>query len=251
MRIIIGNATGNNIIFVLDKVDKEKYKYVAKKLLEKYKNCYKVAFVTGEASFDMMEFEFSGNAARIFGLIKSKLENLSGIQHFSIELNSCQSILKVETNFETGDSQLILPAPNSITELEDGELVDWNGFTHFVIWEVRPTPENFEKYRAIIRNNYDYKEIGVMFCNYMGKRMIPAIHSDSINNACFQGSSTSGTAAVACTLAILEANGNQTFNITQPKGMLSSTVAKVNDKITSVSVKGKVEISDIILFEEL
>ena len=80
--IVVANPANNITVFVLDYVEKEDYKDIAKNILENTDfNAEQVGFVKepimgGDVRLEMMGGEFCGNASRSIGMLFARQNNI-------------------------------------------------------------------------------------------------------------------------------------------------------------------------------
>ena len=261
INIIVANPAGNITIFVLDKIEKEDYALVGKKLLDiKDLQGEQVAFIKELSSRDKLPFvgeiemcgmEFCGNASRSFALIAAKAMGLTGLNVVKVKTSGSKQLLKVIIEADKGYTKIQMPNPLSIVNKDEMTIVDFGGIIHAVVKDADPTMKNFEKIKSLVEELYDPPALGVMFYNTKDCFLTPIVYVKDVDTTYFEGSCGSGSTSVAISFAVQDEldQGTYKFQFNQPAGIITSTIERENGLIKAVYIEGMVEYSDIMTVE--
>ena len=171
--IVVANPANNITVFVLDYVEKEDYKDIAKNILENTDfNAEQVGFVKepimgGDVRLEMMGGEFCGNASRSIGMLFARQNNIES-GNVLVEITGSDRPLNTKVDFENETSEIDMPIPKRIESINVSGLGKFpivliDGINHIIAESVDATDENFEKFKKAVYENYDIEAFGVMF----------------------------------------------------------------------------------------
>ncbi len=278
VEVIVANPAGNITIMVLTPVPREEYQEVAGKLLNidfarrgvsfmsrsideplQIKG-EQVAFILpddedGYPRMEMCGMEFCGNASRSFSYYKamSSGKNLSEIY---VKVSGCAHPLRASINSLYHDAEIQMPLPGGHLTLSssdlglDGEerdimLVDMDGISHLLIKGMPASGETFEHIRKYLYEDkgMDMEAFGIMFMDDDELAITPVVYVRDVDTTYFEGSCASGTTGASCALVYNRPDGVYEFSFKQPKGLLHTTVTKVDGEIREVRLSGLLELS--------
>ncbi|MDR1319490.1 MAG: hypothetical protein LBJ90_07685 [Treponema sp.] len=201
---------------------------------------------------EMMGGEFCGNAARSFGLFVARETGLAGKGTVTIGISGAAEPLAVHVDTETGSAAAEMPLPLAEETLEyEGRPLPvyvFEGITH-VIAEGFEADESLT--RALLRlyrpaaGQPPPAAFGVMFYDAARRFMKPAVYVAATDSLVFESSCGSGSAALGVWLARA---GEESFEISQPGGVIEVTTVKRGGEIRRVTIGGKVGLSGRLSF---
>ncbi len=257
--VIIANPTNNITAIVLDYVNKEDYLYVANKILNSPEfNVEQVGFVKppilgGELRIEMMGGEFCGNALRSFGMLVAK-EN--GIREgtISVEITGSNKPLAVYINELNGTAKASMPLHKSIEQISinkfiKASIVMFEGIYHVIVENLDCSMEKFKEIKEYIMDRYNIDALGVMFLDRNNMSIIPVVYVSSTDSIIFESSCGSGTIAAAIYLSEFNKDDICRYDIKQPGGVIEAEIYRKDGYIRSITIGGKVDISDAISIE--
>ena len=171
--IVVANPANNITVFVLDYIEREDYKYIAKDILENTDfNAEQVGFVKepimgGDVRLEMMGGEFCGNASRSIGMLFARQNNIES-GNVLVEITGSDRPLNTKVDLENETSEIDMPIPKGIESINVSGLGKFpivliDGINHIIAESVDATDENFEKFKKAVYENYDIEAFGVMF----------------------------------------------------------------------------------------
>lgn len=254
MRIRVADPAGNITIFVMDKAQRKDYAAISKQLLtmEEF-HAEQVGFVEekedGSVHMQMMGGEFCGNASRSFAYLMSMLSE-DKPSKMLVDVSGADHLLEAEVDLEHGCSRIQMPLPLEIRELDLGEdgkypMVVFEGICH-MISESAPKDDAFVD-RAIheAEKVYPCDAYGVMFLEE--NKMTPVVYVKETKSLVWESSCGSGSTGTAVYLSHNLGDGEHTFDLCQPGGVLQVSVYKSQGKITQCKMGGTVTISEEIV----
>ena len=184
--IVVANPANNITVFVLDYVEKEDYKDIAKNILENTDfNAEQVGFVKepimgGDVRLEMMGGEFCGNASRSIGMLFARQNNIES-GNVLVEITGSDRPLNTKVDFENETSEIDMPIPKGIESINVSGLGKFpivliDGINHIIAESVDATDENFEKFKKAVYENYDIEAFGVMFFDKEKNYITPAVY---------------------------------------------------------------------------
>jgi diaminopimelate epimerase len=249
--IIVANPAGNITIFVKSKTKRSDYQKVAKALLGQTDyRAEQVAFILEDGRIEMSGMEFCGNATRSYGLILSadnKGHALANNSYMNmVSISGTKEPLKTISNPSTGFSKVEMPLPISIKNytLEDSTLVDFEGIVHLVLNTNKYPLSSFDKIKDEFYKSNNPPAFGIMYYDKTKSFMTPIVYVRDVNTTFHEGSCGSGTVALTASLTKEFVSGEYRFEIKQPDGIIASSVTKNNNKISTITIEGIVEIID-------
>ena len=183
--IVVANPANNITVFVLDYIEREDYKYIAKDILENTDfNAEQVGFVKepimgGDVRLEMMGGEFCGNASRSIGMLFARQNNIES-GNVLVEITGSDRPLNTKVDLENETSEIDMPIPKGIESINVSGLGKFpivliDGINHIIAESVDATDENFEKFKKAVYENYDIEAFGVMFFDKEKNCIIPAV----------------------------------------------------------------------------
>lgn len=184
--IVVANPANNITVFVLDYVEKEDYKDIAKNILENTDfNAEQVGFVKepimgGDVRLEMMGGEFCGNASRSIGMLFARQNNIES-GNVLVEITGSDRPLNTKVDLENETSEIDMPIPKGIESINVSGLGKFpivliDGINHIIAESVDATDENFEKFKKAVYENYDIEAFGVMFFDKEKNYITPAVY---------------------------------------------------------------------------
>ena len=196
--IVVANPANNITVFVLDYVEKEDYKDIAKNILENTDfNAEQVGFVKepimgGDVRLEMMGGEFCGNASRSIGMLFARQNNIES-GNVLVEITGSDRPLNTKVDFENETSEIDMPIPKGIESINVSGLGKFpivliDGINHIIAESVDATDENFEKFKKAVYENYDIEAFGVMFFDKEKNYITPAVYVKDTDTTFFESS---------------------------------------------------------------
>ena len=247
--IVVANPANNITVFVLDYVEKEDYKDIAKNILENTDfNAEQVGFVKepimgGDVRLEMMGGEFCGNASRSIGMLFARQNNIES-GNVLVEITGSDRPLNTKVDFENETSEIDMPIPKRIESINVSGLGKFpivliDGINHIIAESVDATDENFEKFKKAVYENYDIEAFGVMFFDKEKNYITPAVYVKD----------TDTTLATVTYLGQDLKDGVLKFDIKQPGGTIASQIYKENGEIKKITIGGVVKLSNKLEIE--
>ena len=257
--IVVAKPANNITVFVLDYVEKEYYKDIAKNILENTDfNAEQVGFVKepimgGDVRLEMMGGEFCGNASRSIGMLFARQNNIES-GNVLVEITGSDRPLNTKVDFENETSEIDMPIPKRIESINVSGLGKFpivliDGINHIIAESVDATDENFEKFKKAVYENYDIEAFGVMFFDKEKNYITPAVYVKDTDTSFFESSCGSGTLATVTYLGQDLKDGVLKFDIKQPGGTIASQIYKENGEIKKITIGGVVKLSDKLEIE--
>lgn len=257
--IVVADPAKNITILVLDDIDKNLYKSVAKDILEKtnYK-AEQVGFVKnpimgGDIRLEMMGGEFCGNASRSIAMFFARENNITNGNVF-VEITGSDRILNAEVDLDKKTSNIEMPIPQKIETIDVKNLGEFpiviiEGINHIIAENILPTQENFEQFKKAVYENYNVEAFGVMFFDRQKNYITPVVYVKDTDTTFFESSCGSGTLATITYLGSYLQDGHLKSNISQPGGIIEAEIYKENGKIKNIIIGGVVKLSQNIQIE--
>ncbi|WP_370838418.1 hypothetical protein [Intestinibacter bartlettii] len=257
--IVVANPANNITVFVLDYVEKEDYKDIAKNILENTDfNAEQVGFVKepimgGDVRLEMMGGEFCGNASRSIGMLFARQNNIES-GNVLVEITGSDRPLNTKVDLENETSEIDMPIPKGIESINVSGLGKFpivliDGINHIIAESVDATDENFEKFKKAVYENYDIEAFGVMFFDKEKNYITPAVYVKDTDTTFFESSCGSGILATVTYLGQDLKDGVLKFDIKQPGGTIASQIYKENGEIKKITIGGVVKLSDKLEIE--
>ncbi|AEF80598.1 hypothetical protein [Leadbettera azotonutricia] len=251
-QIVIADPAKNITVFVLDKIeDKRRRAEVSKAILsDPNLHAEQVGFVIPPNRLEMMGGEFCGNAARSFGLFAAHESGLRGKASIPIEISGHQGSLMVQVDMDEGKAEVEIPRPSSFETIEcQGRLlpvVVFEGITHVIASDLKASEELFWSIKTLIGNTCPSacSALGVLFYNTSQQYITPAVYVEATDSLVFESSCGSGSAALGAWLSRGIRDGDLCCPIKQPGGIIEVKTSKREAKIQSLSIGGKVSLSE-------
>lgn len=257
--IVVANPANNITVFVLDYIERENYKDIAKDILENTAfNAEQVGFVKepimgGDVRLEMMGGEFCGNASRSIGMLFARQNNIES-GNVLVEITGSDRPLNTKVNLKDETAEIEMPIPKGIESINVDELGNFpivliDGINHIIAEGIDSTEQNFEKFKDAVYKNYDIEAFGVMFFDKEKNYITPAVYVKDTDTTFFESSCGSGTLATVTYLGQDLKDGVLKFDIKQPGGTIASQIYKENGKIKKITIGGVVKLSDKIKIE--
>ncbi len=257
--IVIADPAKNITIFVLDNIERELYKDVAREILEKTPyDAEQVGFVKepimgGDIRLEMMGGEFCGNASRSIGMLFARQ---NGMQRGNVlvEITGSNRVLNTKVDLKEETSEIEMPIPRKIEKIHVNDFGEFpiviiDGINHIIAEGIDATKENFEKFKKAVYENYNVEAFGVMFLDKEKSHITPVVYVKDTDTTFFESSCGSGTLATVAYLGQGLKDGRQKYNIGQPGGTIASEISKKDGKIETITIGGVVKLSSEIEIE--
>lgn len=263
------NPSGNTTVFVLDPVPKEQYAKVARVIMQHCSvGAEQVGFINKAtnpqalARMDMAGGEFCGNASRSFAAwLALKDESGLDVRNFTestykviTEVSGHRGVLEATLGNLGADNKCFasvsMPIPKQILHGEDAyfgkySIVEFEGITHFVLWERDPKNGDIEKAREFLATHgTDISCFGIMYYRQETNFMRPVVYVGAAQTLVWENSCGSGSCALAASLADQQQTGVSSLILQQPGGDLTVHVDWDNG-VKSIILSGVVEITAI------
>lgn len=257
--IIIADPAKNITVFVLDDIDRNLYKSVARDILENTNyGAEQVGFVKkpimgGDIRLEMMGGEFCGNASRSIGMLFATQNNIKK-GNVLVEITGSDILLNTSVDLYKGTSKIEMPIPKKIENIEvqglgEFPIVIIDGINHIIAENIAATEANFELFKKAVYENYDIEAFGVMFFDREKEYITPVVYVKDTDTTFFESSCGSGTLATVSYLGKDLKDGHLKYNINQPGGTIEAEIYKENGKIKKITIGGVVKLSSKIEIE--
>ncbi|WP_342365039.1 diaminopimelate epimerase [Jeotgalibacillus proteolyticus] len=207
-----------------------------------------------DARLQMAGDEFCGNACMSLAAFIAIEKELEGENELFLEVSGSECLIKcrVTKHEDQYCCEVNLPLPEKIKaetivyEKEELEIVivSYSGFLHIVV-EVDQFNEKMKrKGQALARLlglSSDRKLIGILFYNPQTKELLPLIYVPKLDSMVWERGCGSGAASIGACLA-WKNKTRVAAAIKQPGGSIKTTANYENGRITSLSIKGSVEL---------
>lgn len=257
--IVVADPAKNITVIVLDDIDKNLYKNVAKDILENTDyEAEQVGFVKkpiigGHIRLEMMGGEFCGNASRSVGMLFARENNIKK-GNVLVEITGIDGLLNVEVDLDKETSTIEMPIPKKIETIDVENLGEFpiviiDGINHIIVENIQATQENFEQFKKSVYQNYDIEAFGVMFLDKEKKYITPVVYVKDTDTTFFESSCGSGTLATITYLGKDLQDGHLKCDIHQPGGTIEAEIYKSNGEIEKITIGGVVKLSSKIEIE--
>ena len=260
LNVIRANPAGNITLFVLDPVPAEDRGKIAEQLMaierfEAEQVGYKCEPAPGtDGHMEMMGGEFCGNATRAYGMLMAREHGLSGKLHLTLEVSGADHPVGVDLDTAAGTSRAEMPLPLFARAKEVdghlGTLVHLGGIAHFVVEDVAPSIEFFEKAEPMFADLEGLDAYGVIFVRKAVEEekeltyMTPLVKVPAANSLVWEGSCGSGSLACAVTQSIGLRDGKYVNRYIQPAGVVEAGVVRKNAKVIEAWIGGPVSFDE-------
>ena len=256
--IQMANPAGNKTAFVLNGARPSEYSGIARSILEDGEHdAEQVGFVKGTDSFDMAGMEFCGNASRAFALISAKGMidgNCSDEEPVTMQVTVSDSEKPVTCQVRPSDDYagISMPLPKRVKTLthcdfdpaEGHDVIIMDGIAHIVMDDVEYTEENFQMIKDAVMTQFDPQAMGVMYLDRESMSLTPVVYVKDIGSTYIEGSCCSGSTAAVYTLSKGLDDGEYSYELTQPRGVINAKVTVKDGSVTDIYIDGPVEISE-------
>ena len=247
-------TTANSITaFVLNEVDKNDYPSLAKLLMNKEGlNIQQVGFVKppiygGKARLEMMGEGLCVNALLSFGLyIATKKRQKSG--SMQVEISGANSPLSVQ--IDGSDSAITdMPLPVNqwkllVSGLGTLDVVEFEGVSHVIVPDLPANGDIFTRIKKAAVGSFPFNVLGAMFLDRHTMVLQPTVYVPATDSIILKKSCGSGCAAVGVWLSGLDKKeGESTYRLTQPGGVLNVTVMRKGSHVTNLRLGGSVTLT--------
>ncbi|WP_206427337.1 diaminopimelate epimerase [Clostridium rectalis] len=264
------NPVENMTVLITDQISKDMHMNIAKKIMN-YNNIFaeQVGFIEKAISkkgkeknclrLQMMGGEFCGNATRALAAVLvyreyPYLDKFHNYYSISLEVSGADDLVECRVwNTESNNkfiSQVKMPLPkrieNILIKYNNGNIevlkVEFPGIIHIVVDSNKIL--NKDEFYNVIRDYFkdeEYEALGIMFYDKDKNYLEPLVYVKAIDSLFWERSCASGTCALGAALAFLR-KSNISTEIMQPGGELEIMVNIENDIITSIEIKGLIEI---------
>ncbi|MGL4981808.1 MAG: hypothetical protein ACRC4W_02935 [Treponemataceae bacterium] len=258
--IVVANPSGNITVFVKTPTEQKDYLAIAAFLLGMQDlKAQQVAFIVDDGlhscrpQMNMAGMEFCANASRAFALLLA-LENPAVYKSsFSIHVSGCNQPLGASVDTQRNNAKISLPL-----NIEQGKFVynckqffqaSFDGITHLVVFDIPYSANEFLLIKNEFYKHFDAAAFGVMFVNEQKTGFVPVIFVRDVNSIIIEGSCGSGSVATALALCETLQDGEQSFSLHQPAGVLQVVISKKQDLLTNISLEGEIFFSNPMTVE--
>lgn len=253
LEVIRANPAGNITLFVKTPVDKADRAPIAEKLLamEEFKaeqvGYYCEAGEGFDGHMEMAGGEFCGNASRAYGFLIAQEKGLKGKVHLTLEVSGSDVPVEVDADMDEGTARASMPLPLYVKPAaaggEEGVLVHLGGIAHFVVRDVEPTEEFFDKAEAEIFRDMDGLDAyGVMFTDSDTGKLTPLVKVPAANSLYWEGSCGSGSLAAAIAETADMPDGDYAIDLVQPAGTVCAEVSRRDGEVVKAFIGGNISI---------
>ena len=247
------NPAGNITLFVLDPVPVGDRAGLAAKLMAR-SDAEQVGFLCpplyGSAGrMEMAGGEFCGNATRAFGMLIA--QRLGGLDRVSVEVSGCERPVTVDLDWTAGTARAQMPLPRGVGRTEadghPGTLVDLGGIAHFVVEDVVPSQDVFDRAEPLFWDIPGLDAYGVIFLE--GERMTPLVKVPAAGTLVWEGSCGSGTLAAAIAQSQDAPDGPFVRKYVQPAGVVEAAVIRRDGEEVAAFIGGPVSLDPPMTLE--
>ena len=122
-------------------------------------------------------------------------------------------------------------------------LVHLGGIAHFVVEDIEPTEEFFDKAEAeIFKDMKELDAYGVMFTDSETGRLTPLVKVPAANSLYWEGSCGSGSLATAIAGTEGMPDGDYAMDLVQPAGTVRAEVSRVGGEVKKAFIGGNISI---------
>ena len=253
LEVIRANPAGNITLFVKTPVDKADRAPVAEKLLAmKEFSAEQVGYFCEPAEgfdghMEMSGGEFCGNASRAYGFLIAKEKGLRGKVHLKLEVSGSDVPVEVDADIDAGAARASMPLPLYVKPASaggaEGILVHLGGIAHFVVTDVEPAEEFFDKAEAeIFKEMKELDAYGVMFTDSETGRLTPLVKVPAANSLYWEGSCGSGSLAVIIAETEEMPDGSYAMDLIQPAGTVRAEVERSGGEVIKAFIGGNISI---------
>ncbi len=255
LEVIRANPAGNITLFVKTPVEKAIRGSLAEKLLaiEEFA-AEQVGYYCepGEGFDGHMEMaggEFCGNASRAYGFLMAQEKGLTGKVHLTLDVSGSDVPVEVDADMDEGTARASMPLPRFVKPAEaggtPGVLVHLGGIAHFVVEDIEPTEEFFDKAEAeIFKDMKELDAYGVMFTDSETGRLTPLVKVPAANSLYWEGSCGSGSLATAIAGTEGMPDGDYAMDLVQPAGTVRAEVTREGGKVKKAFIGGNISIDE-------
>lgn len=246
LNILRANPAGNITLFVLDPVPNGDRAGLAARLMED-SDAEQVGYVCppvmgGAGRMEMAGGEFCGNATRAFGMLTA--QKLGSAQQVLVEVSGCDHLVTVDIDWSQKTARAQMPLPRAVAPAEadgrPGVLVDLGGIVHFVVEDVPPGLEFFQKAEPLFEDFPDADAYGVIFLNTVKGSMTPLVKVPAAGSLVWEGSCGSGSLAAAIAQSLDAPDGPFVRSYVQPAGVVEAAVTRRDGEVVSAWIGGPV-----------
>lgn len=263
VNILVANPSGNVTIFVQTPFGRGDYNSVANQLLAMPELAgEQVAFIKEpypgvDGVMEMCGLEFCGNASRSFALLCAINDRKYGKCQSTVDVSGCAENLTVDLDLNSNYTKIKMPmflderpfempADEAPCSLEGARIVDLGGIMHVVLVDQEPCEETYLAIKNYVNGKYNPPAMGVMFYAPGEHKLVPVVYVKDVDTTYWEGSCGSGSTSVAIAMTSGKDDGQYSYELWQPAGMLTATAVKEDGKISAVYIEGTVEISDLM-----
>lgn len=241
------DPTGNRTMIVTTPVDREDQYKAAGGIMDHDRNIEQVAFLEEGNRLQMMGGEFCGNASLSYAAMLAE-ESGQEQAEYSLEVSGAEDKVSVSVSkSEDGYfGKVSMPLPLEYKMKNFGRyklpLIKFNGISHTIVTEKIPQALT----KMLIRewaSKAKADAFGILMCSEDYTEMTPIVFVKSTDTVVVESSCASGTAAVGAYLA-LERKEPVRLEIRQPGGTLTVEASVDGDKVSSLTLGGKVQCID-------
>lgn len=239
------NPSGNITLFVLDPVPPGDRAGISARLMSG-SDIEQVGFVCppvqgGAGRLEMAGGEFCGNATRAFGMLTA--ESLGGPAQVRVEVSGCSHPVTVDVDLAGRTARAQMPLPRSVRRREGlGTLVDLVGIAHFVVEDVPPSLDFFQRVEPLFQDIPGLDAYGVIFLDTAKGAMTPLVKVPAAGTLVWEGSCGSGSLAAAAAQSQNAPDGPFVRDYVQPAGTIQVTVVRRGGEMVSAYIGGSVSL---------
>ena len=167
--------------------------------------------------------------------------------HLTLDVSGSDVPVEVDADMDEGTARASMPLPQFVKPAvaggEEGVLVHLGGIAHFVVTDVEPTEEFFDKAEAeIFKDMKELDAYGVMFTDSETGRLTPLVKVPAANSLYWEGSCGSGSLATAIAETEGMPDGNYAIDLVQPAGTVRAEVERMDGEIKKAFIGGNISI---------
>lgn len=260
LEVIRANPAGNITLFVKTPVEKADRAPFAEKLLamEEFAAEQVGYYCPADEGYDghmeMAGGEFCGNASRAYGFLTAREKGLEGKVHLTLDVSGSDVPVGVDVDTDEGTARASMPLPLFVRQDEaggeEGILVHLGGIAHFVVTDVEPTEEFFNKAESeIFEELMPIDAYGVMFLDSETGRLTPLVKVPAANSLYWEGSCGSGSLATVIADTEGMPDGSYAIDLVQPAGTVRAEVTREGGNVTEAYIGGSVSVDPPVMVE--
>ncbi len=245
--VVRADPAGNITALVLSGVSPERRAAVARTVLEKDPGCEQVGFIVPPAEGEdvhllMMGGEFCGNALRSAGFWAAVSSGVTGRVEIKARISGYDAPLRVSVDAAASCASAEMPLPERMVKKADGYDVVFPGIVHRVCFSPLSGVEAIRRELEELAAEYGAAASGIMALDRDALAMRPAVYVRDTDTVYFENSCASGSAAAAAAMSAGTGDGERSYALSQPGGVITARVSVKNGVIGSIEIGGCVSL---------